>query len=46
MSQQLAEMMNDDKYFHEIRDLIKLNIKNNYSTEKAIDEFNSKIFNK
>ena len=46
MSQQLAEMINDDKYFNEIRELIKLNIKNNYSTEKAIDEFNSKIFNK
>ena len=46
MSQQLAEMMKDDKYFYEIRELIKLNIKNNYSTEKAIEEFNANIFNK
>lgn len=46
ISQQLADMINDDKYFHEIRELIKLNIKNNYSTEKAIEEFNANIFNK
>ncbi|MCQ9203189.1 MAG: glycosyltransferase [Prochlorococcus marinus CUG1436] len=45
MSQQLAEMLKDDKYFDEIRELIKLNIKNNYSTEKAIEEFNANIFN-
>ena len=44
MSQQLADMLNDDKYFDEIREFIKINIKNNYSTEKAIEEFNANIF--
>ena len=46
ISQQLAEMLNDNKYFDEIRESIKLNIKNNHSTEKAIEEFNKNIFTK
>ena len=45
MSQQLAEMINDAKYFDEIREKLKLNIKNNFSVEKSIYEFNSRVFN-
>ena len=45
MSQQLAEMINDVKYFDKIRDKLKLNIRNNFSVEKSIDEFYSRVFN-
>lgn len=44
ISQQLAEMLDDQKYFDQIGQSLKMNIKNNFSVEKAIKEFNSNIF--
>ena len=44
IAQQLAEMINDNKYFDSIKESLKSNIKKNYSTEKSIMEFTSNVF--